>query len=77
MNELFALRELPERVSIREVGPRDGLQNGPARIPTDVKVGYINRLGEAGFGWIETTSFVHPRAVPQLADADEVVRAIE
>ena len=66
----------PDRVRIVEVGPRDGLQNEPARIPTAVKVEFINRLGEAGFGWIETTSFVHPKAVPQLADADEVMRAI-
>src|ERR671933_1598524 len=67
----------PKQVRIVEVGPRDGLQNEPARIPTDVKVEFINRLGQAGFGWIETTSFVHPKAVPQLADADQVFRAIE
>src|SRR6266508_1950886 len=65
-----------DRVRIVEVGPRDGLQNEPARIPTDVKVRFIDLLGEAGFSWIEATSFVHPRAVPQLADADEVFRAI-
>ena len=67
----------PQQMRIVEVGPRDGLQNEPARIPTDVKVEFINRLGEAGFGWIETTSFVHPKAVPQLADADEVFRAVD
>jgi hydroxymethylglutaryl-CoA lyase len=67
----------PQQVRIVEVGPRDGLQNEAARIPTDVKVEFINRLGQAGFGWIETTSFVHPKAVPQLADADQVFRAIE
>jgi isopropylmalate/homocitrate/citramalate synthase len=65
-----------ERVRIVEVGPRDGLQNEPARIPTDVKVRFIDLLGEAGFEWIEATSFVHPKAVPQLADADEVFGAI-
>ena len=67
----------PKQVRIVEVGPRDGLQNEPAHIPTDVKVEFINRLGQAGFGWIETTSFVHPKAVPQLADADEVFRAVD
>ena len=67
----------PNQVRIVEVGPRDGLQNEAARIPTEVKIEFINLLGQAGFNWIETTSFVHPRAVPQLADADEVFRAIE
>jgi hydroxymethylglutaryl-CoA lyase len=66
----------PEQVRIIDVGPRDGLQNEPARIPSDVKIHYIDLLTEAGFGWIEVTSFVHPRAVPQMADADEVFRAI-
>jgi hydroxymethylglutaryl-CoA lyase len=66
----------PRQVRIVEVGPRDGLQNEAARIPTDVKVGFVDRLSEAGFPWIEVTSFVHPHAVPQMADADEVfVRA--
>ncbi|MDQ3812014.1 MAG: hydroxymethylglutaryl-CoA lyase [Chloroflexota bacterium] len=66
----------PERVRIVEVGPRDGLQNEPARIPTEVKVEFVDRLTDAGLGWIEVTSFVHPRAVPQLADADEVFRRV-
>jgi hydroxymethylglutaryl-CoA lyase len=66
----------PGKVRIVEVGPRDGLQNEPARIPTDVKVRFVDLLGEAGLPWIEVTSFVHPSAVPQLADADEVFRAI-
>src|SRR2546428_11614140 len=66
----------PRRVRIVEVGPRDGLQNEPAAIPTNVKVRYVDLLSEAGFNWIEVTSFVHPRAVPQMADADEVFRAI-
>src|SRR5207249_9606845 len=64
----------PRQVRIVEVGPRDGLQNEAARIPTDVKVGFVARLSQAGFEWIEVTSFVHPRAVPQMADADEVFR---
>jgi hydroxymethylglutaryl-CoA lyase len=67
---------MPERVTIVEVGPRDGLQNEGAAIPTSVKVGFIDRLSAAGLPVIEATSFVHPRAVPQLADADAVYPAI-
>jgi hydroxymethylglutaryl-CoA lyase len=63
---------LPERVTIVEVGPRDGLQNEGSHIPTDVKIGFITLLTAAGLSVIEATSFVHPAAVPQLADADEV-----
>ena len=66
----------PKQVRIIDVGPRDGLQNEPARIPTDVKIRYVDMLTDAGFGWIEVTSFVHPKAVPQMADADEVYRSI-
>jgi hydroxymethylglutaryl-CoA lyase len=65
------------QVRIVEVGPRDGLQNEAAHIPTDAKVRYIDLLSAAGYAWIEATSFVHPRAVPQLADADDVFRAIQ
>jgi hydroxymethylglutaryl-CoA lyase len=68
---------LPERVTIVEVGPRDGLQNESAHIPTDVKVGFIALLSGAGLSVIEATSFVHPAAVPQLADADEVYPRID
>jgi hydroxymethylglutaryl-CoA lyase len=64
------------RVRIIEVGPRDGLQNEPVPIPTEVKVRFIDLLTAAGLEWIEATSFVHPKAVPQLSDADEVFRAI-
>jgi hydroxymethylglutaryl-CoA lyase len=63
---------LPARVTIVEVGPRDGLQNEAERIPTETKVGFIDRLTAAGLPVVEATSFVHPAAVPQLADADEV-----
>jgi hydroxymethylglutaryl-CoA lyase len=66
----------PRQVRIVEVGPRDGLQNEAARVPTDVKVCFVDLLSEAGFTWIEATSFVHPKAVPQMADADEVFVAI-
>jgi hydroxymethylglutaryl-CoA lyase len=67
----------PQEVRIVEVGPRDGLQNEAADIPTDVKVHYIDLLTAAGFGWIEVTSFVHPRAVPRMADADLVYLSID
>lgn len=62
---------LPDFVSIREVGPRDGLQNEDP-VPTDAKVRLIDALSATGVGRIEAVSFVHPRAIPQMADADEV-----
>jgi hydroxymethylglutaryl-CoA lyase len=64
---------LPERVSIREVGPRDGLQNEDP-VPTDDKVALLDSLSRTGVGRIEAVSFVHPKAIPQMADADEVWR---
>jgi hydroxymethylglutaryl-CoA lyase len=67
----------PRQVRVVDVGPRDGLQNEVAAIPTAVKVQFVDLLTAAGFGWIEATSFVHPRAVPRMADADEVFRAIQ
>lgn len=67
---------LPDRISIREVGPRDGLQN-EAPIPTADKVRLIDGLSATGLRRIEAVSFVHPRAIPQMADADEVWQAIE
>ena len=63
---------LPPRVRIVEVGPRDGLQNEPTPIATDVKLAFIRALIQAGLRQVEATSFVHPKAVPQLADAAEV-----
>src|SRR5262245_34568806 len=68
---------LPAAVTIVEVGPRDGLQNEAAANPTDVKRGFIDRLGSAGLRVIEATSFVHPKAVPQLADADALFPSID
>lgn len=65
------------RVVVVEVGPRDGLQNEPAPVPTEVKVAFINALSAAGLPVIEATSFVNPRAVPQLADASEVMTSID
>ncbi|MCG5214197.1 hydroxymethylglutaryl-CoA lyase [Streptosporangium sp. KLBMP 9127] len=64
---------LPERVTIYEVSPRDGLQNESAVVPVEVKAELIARLAEAGLTTIEATSFVHPRWVPQLADAGELL----
>jgi hydroxymethylglutaryl-CoA lyase len=68
---------LPDAVTIVEVGPRDGLQNEPGTVPTDVKVGFIDRLARTGLQVVEATSFVAPRWVPQLADAAEVLAGID
>ena len=59
-----------------EVGPRDGLQNESATVPVDVKVEFIDRLADAGLSVIEATSFVHPRWVPQLADAEQLIDSL-
>jgi hydroxymethylglutaryl-CoA lyase len=64
---------LPDRVRIVEVGPRDGLQNEDALVPAATKVTFVDALSDAGLPVVEVTSFVSPRAVPQLADADEVL----
>jgi isopropylmalate/homocitrate/citramalate synthase len=64
------------RVTVVEVGARDGLQNEDALVPTDAKVAFIDALSGAGLPVVEVTSFVSPRAVPQLADAEEVLRRI-
>ncbi|MET7367910.1 hydroxymethylglutaryl-CoA lyase [Streptomyces sp. NPDC005566] len=63
---------LPGRVRIHEVGARDGLQNEKAVVPTEVKAEFIRRLAVAGLSTIEATSFVHPKWVPQLADAEQL-----
>jgi hydroxymethylglutaryl-CoA lyase len=67
---------LPDRVRIREVGPRDGFQNEPEVIATADKVRLIELLGEAGLRRIEVTSFVRPDVIPQLADAEEVLDSV-
>ena len=67
---------LPERVTICEVGPRDGLQNEATVVPVEVKAEFVARLVDAGHTVVETTSFVHPRWVPQLADAEALLAAI-
>jgi hydroxymethylglutaryl-CoA lyase len=64
---------LPDRVTIYEVGPRDGLQNESAIVDVAVKAEFVHRLADAGLTTIETTSFVHPKWVPQLADAAELL----
>jgi hydroxymethylglutaryl-CoA lyase len=66
-----------DRVRIFEVGPRDGLQNEATPIPTDAKRRFIELLADAGLREIEATSFVSPRAIPQLADADELFASLE
>lgn len=67
---------LPDRVTIVEVGPRDGLQNESVMVPTDVKIAFIDRLAATGLPVVEATSFVHPKWMPQLADAAEVLAGI-
>jgi len=67
---------LPSRVTVYEVGPRDGLQNEPTTVPAAVKVELVERLLDAGLPVVEATSLVHPRWVPQLADAEEVLDAL-
>ena len=69
------MSDLPERLSLREVGPRDGLQNEDP-VPTAAKVALIDTLSATGVGRIEAVSFVHPKAIPQMADAAEVWAAI-
>jgi hydroxymethylglutaryl-CoA lyase len=70
-------RHLPQSVDVREVGPRDGFQNEPETIPTATKVELIDRLARTGLKRIEVTSFVRASVIPQLADAAEVLAAID
>ena len=67
---------LPQSVRIVEVGPRDGLQNETTLIPTEQKIEMINLLSRSGLKTIETTSFVSPKRVPQMADASQVLEGI-
>jgi hydroxymethylglutaryl-CoA lyase len=69
------MSDLPERISVREVGPRDGLQNEDP-VPTEAKIELINRLSATGVRRIEAVSFVRPEAIPQMADAAEVWQRI-
>ena len=70
------MSELPQRISLREVGPRDGLQNEDP-VPTDGKVALIDALSRTGVRRIEAVSFVHPDAIPQMADATQVWSQID
>ncbi len=74
---MIPLTNLPNTVSIREVGPRDGLQNEDRMLTTAQKIALINALNDTGIKQIEVGSFVHPRFVPQMADTAEVFAQIE
>jgi hydroxymethylglutaryl-CoA lyase len=65
-----------QHVSIIEVGPRDGLQSEPEVLPTAVKIEFITRALDAGIRRLEVSSFVHPKRVPQMADAEDVIRGL-
>ncbi|MED1741234.1 hydroxymethylglutaryl-CoA lyase [Bacillus swezeyi] len=68
---------VPKKISIKEVGPRDGLQNEKARLSTSDKITWINMLSMTGLSYIEITSFVHPKWIPALSDALAVAKSIE
>ncbi|MBB5855092.1 hydroxymethylglutaryl-CoA lyase [Amycolatopsis umgeniensis] len=68
---------LPERVTIWEVGPRDGLQNEKSIVPVGVKLEFLDKLADAGLTTLEATSFVSPKWVPQLADAEQLLAGLE
>ncbi|WP_326568355.1 hydroxymethylglutaryl-CoA lyase [Amycolatopsis rhabdoformis] len=68
---------LPARVTIWEVGPRDGLQNEKSVVPVEVKLEFLDRLAGAGLTTLEATSFVHPKWVPQLADAEQLLAGLD
>ena len=74
MNKI--LSSLPTSVRVVEVGPRDGLQNEKAQVPTEQKIQFIQMLAEAGLPVVEATSFVSPRAIPQLSDASAVMSGL-
>ncbi|KAK1293816.1 hypothetical protein QJS10_CPA16g01182 [Acorus calamus] len=71
------LRSMPSFVKIVEVGPRDGLQNEKGVVPTDIKIELIRKLADSGLPVVEATSFVSPKWVPQLADAKDIMGAIQ
>ncbi|MEC1685411.1 hydroxymethylglutaryl-CoA lyase [Bacillus mojavensis] len=66
----------PKQVMLKEVGPRDGLQNEPVWLATEDKIAWINQLSQTGLSYIELTSFVHPRWIPALRDALDVAKGI-
>ncbi len=67
----------PANVQIKEVGPRDGLQNEKAFLATDEKIHWINQLSQSGLNYIEITSFVHPKWIPALSDSFQVAKGID
>lgn len=69
--------KIPSSVEIIEVCPRDGFQNIKSPIPAETKIAIIDKLVDCGFKSIEATSFVHPKAIPQMADAAEVLQAVK
>src|SRR5438270_13366079 len=71
------LPALPRAVRVVEVGPRDGLQNEKAIVPTEQKIQFISMLADAGLPVVEATSFVSPRAIPQLSDASAVMDGLK
>src|SRR6266478_1170060 len=73
---MLTLANMPRAVRVVEVGPRDGLQNEKVLVPTEQKIRFINMLAEAGLPVVEATSFVSPRAIPQLGDAGAVMAAL-
>lgn len=70
------MSQQPRHVSIIEVGPRDGLQSEPEILPTATKIEFIRRALDAGIRRLEVTSFVHPKRVPQMADAEDVIKGL-
>jgi hydroxymethylglutaryl-CoA lyase len=72
----MTMARYPDHVTVVEVGPRDGLQNEMSAVPTDVKLRFISALVDAGVKHIEATSFVSPKAVPQLADAADLAKRL-
>ncbi|MFY9914649.1 MAG: hydroxymethylglutaryl-CoA lyase [Nocardioidaceae bacterium] len=75
--QVIADPTLPTSVTVYEVGPRDGLQNEATLVPVEVKAEFIRRLVAAGITTVEVTSFVHPTWVPQLADAEQLIDALD
>ncbi|HSV46593.1 MAG TPA: hydroxymethylglutaryl-CoA lyase [Ramlibacter sp.] len=69
--------QLPSKVKLVDVGPRDGLQNEKQPVPAEIKIGLVHRLQDAGLTEIEVTSFVSPKWVPQMADAAQVMAGIQ
>ncbi|MGM0903124.1 MAG: hydroxymethylglutaryl-CoA lyase [Bacillota bacterium] len=69
--------KLPKNVTIKEVGPRDGLQNEKQLVLSEDKIAWINSLSETGLSYVEVSSFVNPKWIPQLADASDVLKGIK